>query len=50
MIIGTLDGSIYSWQVEEVQPQLILQLDGSIIHIRFDHKHEVYRNSYVFLF
>lgn len=39
--VGCLDGLVHQWKVGEPVREL-LHLDGSVIHIRFDHKHKVH--------
>ena len=41
LLVGTLDGAVHAWDVGDSQPRPLLQLEGSVIHIRFDHKHKV---------
>ena len=45
MLVGALDGGIYRWGVGGASPpsppSLLTQLEGSVIHMRFDHTHKV---------
>ena len=31
LLVGTLDGNIFQWRLREPQPQVALQLEGSVI-------------------
>ena len=41
MLVGTLDGAVQVWEMGDAQSRLLLQLQGSVIRMQFDHKHKV---------
>ena len=41
VLVGTLDGCLYWCTVGESEPKLLLQQQGSIIHMRLDQNREV---------
>lgn len=41
LLVGTLDGGLFWWVVGDSQPKLLLQRQGSIIHIRLDSSRKV---------
>jgi len=40
VVIGCLDGLVHQWVVG-TEPRVMFAMDGSIIHLRWDHTHKV---------
>ena len=41
VLVGTLDGTVQVWRIGEAKSCPLLEVQGSVIHMRFDHKHKV---------
>ena len=41
MFVGCLDGVVHQWEVGAGTRTEVLHLEGSVIHMQFDHKYKV---------